>query len=131
MSSGPATKSEVERATFDFYRGFLRRLFDADGHVEGASTPGGMSVRLTSIDLPALYAVQPVGWPPGQHTSCTSPTRSTGRKATCSAPRPPPPGLGGRRALTLATLPRRDETGAVRCGPVSGERSRCARHSAC
>lgn len=50
--------SEVECASFDFYRGFLRGLFDADGHVEGASTAGGVSVRLTSIDLPALYAVQ-------------------------------------------------------------------------
>ncbi|MEU1204668.1 LAGLIDADG family homing endonuclease [Nocardia sp. NPDC005825] len=48
----------VERASSDFYRGFLRALFDADGHIEGASTAGGVSIRLTSIDLPALHAVQ-------------------------------------------------------------------------
>ncbi|MEU3724560.1 LAGLIDADG family homing endonuclease [Streptomyces sp. NPDC031705] len=40
------------------YRGFLRGLFDADGHIEGASTVGGVSVRLTSIDLATLQAVQ-------------------------------------------------------------------------
>ncbi|QTE00644.1 ribonucleotide-diphosphate reductase subunit alpha [Streptomyces cyanogenus] len=49
---------EVERASSGFYRGFLRGLFDADGHIEGASTAGGVSIRLTSIDLPALQAVQ-------------------------------------------------------------------------
>ncbi|MFC9815879.1 LAGLIDADG family homing endonuclease [Streptomyces virginiae] len=49
---------EVERASSHFYQGFLRGLFDADGHIEGCSTAGGVSVRLTSIDLSALQAVQ-------------------------------------------------------------------------
>ncbi|MEV0336899.1 LAGLIDADG family homing endonuclease [Nocardia sp. NPDC050717] len=48
----------VEHASSDFYRGFLRALFDADGHIEGASTAGGVSIRLTSVDVPALHAVQ-------------------------------------------------------------------------
>ncbi|MEU4731055.1 LAGLIDADG family homing endonuclease [Streptomyces sp. NPDC023588] len=49
---------QVEMASSNFYRGFLRGLFDADGHIEGASIAGGVSVRLTSIDSPALHAVQ-------------------------------------------------------------------------
>jgi ribonucleoside-diphosphate reductase alpha chain len=48
---------EVERASSDFYRGFLRGLFDTDGSVQGAQEKG-VSVRLAQSDLPRLEAVQ-------------------------------------------------------------------------
>ncbi|MBC6481139.1 MAG: ribonucleoside-triphosphate reductase, adenosylcobalamin-dependent [Hormoscilla sp. GM7CHS1pb] len=47
----------VERASYDFYRGFLQGFFDADGSVEGGQQ-GGVSVRLYQSDLNALKAVQ-------------------------------------------------------------------------
>jgi ribonucleoside-diphosphate reductase alpha chain len=47
----------VETASSDFYRGFLRGLFDADGSVQGTQNKG-VSVRLAQSDLPVLEAVQ-------------------------------------------------------------------------
>jgi ribonucleoside-diphosphate reductase alpha chain len=47
----------IERASSDFYRGFLRGLFDADGSVQGSQTKG-VSVRLAQSDLGTLEAVQ-------------------------------------------------------------------------
>ncbi len=47
----------IERASSDFYEGFLRGLFDADGNVQGTQTKG-VSVRLAQSDLPALEATQ-------------------------------------------------------------------------
>lgn len=41
---------EIMGASSDFQRGFLRGLFDTDGHVEGDSTSGGVSVRLSQSD---------------------------------------------------------------------------------
>jgi ribonucleoside-diphosphate reductase alpha chain len=49
--------NEVEQASFDFYQGFLRGLFDADGSVQGHQTKG-VSIRLAQSDLAALEAVQ-------------------------------------------------------------------------
>ena len=58
MSPGhKAITPAVERASSDFYRGFLRGLFDADGTVLG-SQEKGVSVRLAQSDLPRLQAVQ-------------------------------------------------------------------------
>ena len=48
---------EVERSSFDFYRGFLRGLFDADGSPQGRQA-NGVSVRLAQSDLPLLKGVQ-------------------------------------------------------------------------
>ncbi|WP_250124757.1 ribonucleoside-triphosphate reductase, adenosylcobalamin-dependent [Chroococcidiopsis sp. CCMEE 29] len=48
---------EVEQASYDFYRGFLRGLFDADGSVQGTQIKG-ISIRLTQSNLPLLEAVQ-------------------------------------------------------------------------
>jgi ribonucleotide reductase, class II len=48
---------EIEQASYDFYRGFLRGLFDADGSVQG-SHDKGVSVRLSQSNLPLLEAVQ-------------------------------------------------------------------------
>ncbi|WP_374654848.1 LAGLIDADG family homing endonuclease [Dongia sp.] len=47
----------LERCSSDFYRGFLRGLFDADGSVQG-SQEKGVSIRLSQSDLPRLEAVQ-------------------------------------------------------------------------
>ncbi|MFQ5765432.1 MAG: LAGLIDADG family homing endonuclease, partial [Rhodospirillales bacterium] len=48
---------EIERASSDFCRGFLRGIFDADGSVQG-SQKKGVSIRLAQSDLPRLQAVQ-------------------------------------------------------------------------
>jgi len=48
---------QVEQASFEFYQGFLRGLFDADGSVQG-SQEKGMSIRLSQSNLPLLEAVQ-------------------------------------------------------------------------
>ena len=47
----------VERASSEFYRGFLRGLFDADGSVQGTQAKG-VSVRLAQSDLPLLEGAQ-------------------------------------------------------------------------
>lgn len=47
----------VERTSSDFYRGFLRGFFDADGSVQGTQAKG-VSVRLSQSDLSRLEAVQ-------------------------------------------------------------------------
>jgi len=47
----------MERDSSDFYEGFLRGLFDADGSVQG-SQDKGVSVRLAQSDLPCLQTVQ-------------------------------------------------------------------------
>lgn len=47
----------IERASSEFYRGFLRGLFDADGSVQGTQAKG-VSVRLAQSDLTTLESVQ-------------------------------------------------------------------------
>lgn len=47
----------VERGSSEFYRGFLRGFFDADGSVQG-NQQKGVSIRLAQSDLPRLLAVQ-------------------------------------------------------------------------
>ena len=49
--------SQLERTGYDFHRGFLRGLFDADGSVQGTQAKG-VSVRLWQADLGNLEAVQ-------------------------------------------------------------------------
>lgn len=48
----------VEESSSEFHVGFLRGLFDSDGHVEGDSTAGGVSIRLSQSDRPMLLRVQ-------------------------------------------------------------------------
>ena len=48
---------QIEQASYDFYRGFLRGLFDVDGSVQGTQFKG-VSVRLAQSDLSNLQAVQ-------------------------------------------------------------------------
>jgi ribonucleoside-diphosphate reductase alpha chain len=47
----------LEQTSSDFYRGFLRGFFDADGSVQGSQAKG-VSVRLAQSDLARLQAVQ-------------------------------------------------------------------------
>ncbi len=47
----------IEREGSDFYAGFLRGLFDADGSVQGSQAKG-VSVRLAQSDLACLQGVQ-------------------------------------------------------------------------
>jgi len=47
----------IERTSSDFYRGFLRGLFDTDGSVQG-SQEKGVSVRLSQSDRGVLEGVQ-------------------------------------------------------------------------
>ena len=60
MHETKGVTQEIEQASSDFYRGFLRGFFDADGSVQG-SQEKGVSVRLAQSDEAALQAVQPSG----------------------------------------------------------------------
>ncbi len=60
LGMGPRRKTitpALESCSSDFYRGFLRGLFDSDGSVQGGQSKG-VSVRLAQSDLPMLEAVQ-------------------------------------------------------------------------
>ncbi len=48
---------QVEEASYEFYQGFLRGLFDADGSVQGSQAKG-ISVRLSQSNLELLQAAQ-------------------------------------------------------------------------
>ncbi len=48
---------QIEKGSSEFYRGFLRAFFDADGSVQGDQRKG-VSVRLAQTDLCRLEAVQ-------------------------------------------------------------------------
>jgi len=48
---------EIEKASSEFYSGFLQGLFDADGSVQGGNSKG-KSVRLSQINLEFLRGVQ-------------------------------------------------------------------------
>ncbi len=47
----------IERGSSDFYRGFLRGLFDTEGSVQGTQAKG-VSVRLGRSDTSMLEGVQ-------------------------------------------------------------------------
>lgn len=49
---------KIERASLEFQAGVLRGYFDADGHVEGLSTGGGVSIRLSSVSMNNMVRVQ-------------------------------------------------------------------------
>ena len=58
MKPGDKTvKPELEKTSSEFYQGFLRGLFDADGSVQGTQTKG-VSVRLSQSNLNTLQTVQ-------------------------------------------------------------------------
>ncbi|HOM43879.1 MAG TPA: LAGLIDADG family homing endonuclease, partial [Bacillota bacterium] len=57
MSGDKRISSEVEKGSYEFYRGFLRGMFDTDGTVVGTQEKG-LSVRLWQNNLDTLKAVQ-------------------------------------------------------------------------
>ncbi len=57
LEHGKEITSEIEKASSDFYRGFLQGLFDADGSVIGNQSKG-VSIRLSQSNLQLLKAVQ-------------------------------------------------------------------------
>jgi ribonucleoside-diphosphate reductase alpha chain len=48
---------KIEQESSDFYKGFLRGFFDADGSVQGTHDKG-ISIRLFQSDFDCLQAVQ-------------------------------------------------------------------------
>lgn len=57
MLDEKAVTTEIEQASYEFYRGFLRGLFDADGSIQGSQEKGA-SVRLAQSNVATLEAVQ-------------------------------------------------------------------------
>ena len=57
----PGTKfvsDEIQTASWSFQRMVLQGLFDTDGHVEGSSTSGDISIRLAQSNLEFLHDIQ-------------------------------------------------------------------------
>ena len=66
MSPGNKTITpEIEKQSSEFYAGFLRGFFDADGSVQGQQDKG-VSVRLAQSDLATIQAVAAGGMSIGQ-----------------------------------------------------------------
>lgn len=57
MLEAKGVTAEIEQASLEFYRGFLRGFFDADGSVQG-SQEKGVSARLAQSNVATLEAVQ-------------------------------------------------------------------------
>lgn len=59
LDSSKCITKAIEQASSDFYRGFLRGIFDADGSVQATQPKvSGGSIRLHQSDLPRLRAIQ-------------------------------------------------------------------------
>ncbi|HEX8931780.1 MAG TPA: LAGLIDADG family homing endonuclease, partial [Patescibacteria group bacterium] len=81
MAPGSKTITEkVEQASSNFYKGFLRGFFDADGSVQGAQDKG-VSIRLAQSDLICLQAVQRMLLRLGIASSLYKNRRIAGKKA--------------------------------------------------
>jgi len=86
---GPA----IERCSFEFYCGFLRGLFDADGTVIGSQAKG-VSIRLWQHDLPRLETVQRMLLRLGIVSTIYRDRKAEGLKSL-------PDGCGGTRAYAV------------------------------
>ncbi|NPV69403.1 MAG: TSCPD domain-containing protein [Firmicutes bacterium] len=96
MAMHPGRKTitmEIERASSEGYRGFLRGLFDCDGFVQGSEKKGA-SVRLAQSDLGLLRAVQRMLLRLGIVSTIYEERRSAGRQL-------PPDGRGGMREYQI------------------------------
>lgn len=85
---------QIENTSSEFYKGFLRGFFDADGSVQGTQQKG-VSVRLTQSDLERLRAVQRMLLRLGVNSTIYTERRPTG-------PRALPDGRGGTREYGCA-----------------------------
>jgi ribonucleoside-diphosphate reductase alpha chain len=88
--------SALERCSSDFYRGFLRGLFDADGSVQGNQSKG-VSVRLTQAKARTLEAVQ-------RMLARLGIASTIYRDRHAAGPRQMPDGKGGQRAYDCAVI---------------------------
>jgi ribonucleoside-diphosphate reductase alpha chain len=88
--------SALERCSSDFYRGFLRGLFDADGSVQGNQSKG-VSVRLTQAKARTLAAVQ-------RMLARLGIASTIYRDRHAAGPRQMPDGKGGQRAYDCAVI---------------------------
>ncbi|HEX9182918.1 MAG TPA: LAGLIDADG family homing endonuclease, partial [Burkholderiales bacterium] len=86
----------LERCSSDFYRGFLRGLFDADGSVQGDQRKG-VSVRLTQANERTLQAVQRMLARLGIASTIYRDRHAAGRREM-------PYGKGGSRAYACAAI---------------------------
>ncbi len=86
----------LEHCSSDFYRGFLRGLFDADGSVQGDQRKG-VSVRLTQASVSTLEAVQRMLARLGIASTLYRDRHPAGQREL-------PDGKGGRRAYPCAAL---------------------------
>ncbi|TCS63518.1 LAGLIDADG family homing endonuclease [Varunaivibrio sulfuroxidans] len=97
MGMAPGARNvtpEIERTSSDFYCGFLRGFFDADGSVQGAQKKG-VSVRLAQSDLERLRAVQRMLLRLGVNSTIYQDRRPAGKRSL-------PDGRGGRREYECA-----------------------------
>jgi ribonucleoside-diphosphate reductase alpha chain len=83
----------LEKCSSDFYRGFLRGLFDADGSVQGTQKKG-VSVRLAQSDPAMLQAVQRMLLRLGINSTIYQNRRVAGRREM-------PDGRGGMKLYEL------------------------------
>ncbi|MGB9661819.1 MAG: LAGLIDADG family homing endonuclease [Moorellaceae bacterium] len=90
---GKTVTPEIERASSDGYRGFLRGLFDCDGSVQG-SQEKGVSLRLAQSDLELLKAVQRMLLRLGIVSRIYEERRPAGRRLM-------PDGKGGKREYKI------------------------------
>jgi ribonucleoside-diphosphate reductase alpha chain len=81
---------EIERCSSEFYRGFLRGLFDTDGSIQGTQDKG-VSIRLAQSDVVMLQAVQRMLLRLGIASTLYCERRVAGLRLL-------PDGHGGRRA---------------------------------
>jgi ribonucleoside-diphosphate reductase alpha chain len=94
--AGKEITPDLERCSSDFYRGFLRGLFDADGSVQGAQAKG-VSVRLTQTNARTLEAVQRMLARLGIASTIYRERKAAGEKEL-------PDGKAGRRSYPTAAL---------------------------
>jgi len=80
----------VEKTSSDFYRGFLKGLFDADGSIQGSQSKG-VSIRLAQSDLQTLKTVQRMLLRLGISSTIYENRRGTGSVMM-------PDGKGGRKS---------------------------------
>lgn len=80
----------LEKTSSDFYRGFLKGLFDADGSIQGSQSKG-VSIRLAQSDLETLKTVQRMLLRLGISSTIYENRRGTGSVMM-------PDGKGGRKS---------------------------------
>ncbi|PPS43277.1 ribonucleoside-triphosphate reductase, adenosylcobalamin-dependent [Chroococcidiopsis sp. TS-821] len=87
ITSDKTITPTIEQASFEFYRGFLRGLFDADGSIQESQFQG-VSVRLAQSNLQLLEAVQRMLLRLGIASCIYQNRRTVGARLTLDSQRP-------------------------------------------